>query len=252
MRYAKYDYQLYNNRFIQTPAKNKKFNQYYCHLKDGMKLRSGKTLNCINNSNVFNDVNKLISSVNMYLREYDDENDYYNDGDRCHIMFLLMECLEKYHIEFITQNSLKKKYYDLQKMIKWAIVHSEHSSHRHCYCDTYYSDDIRENSLLLTDEYNYFISKYQQYSSEYKKCMENYQLYNERYLYRFYKKNFIIFIGGLRRTVAHDFIQITEELKHWYKYFSRSHRSDIKVLQEFLNKNTILNEDCIDLICEFI
>jgi hypothetical protein len=243
---------IHAKRFITSPVKNKKFNQYYCDTNDGMKLRSGKVLNCIVNSSLHRDMDQMMFHIRLYCRGYEDENDYYDYGDRCNIMFILFEFLEKYYLELSTNVFLKKKYYDLRGWIKCFMIHAEHSSHRQCYCDSYYSDDIGQDSWLLYDEYNYFIDQTKNHSSEYKNYMDNYQDYNDRYLYRFHKKNFIMFIGGLRRMVAHDFQQITEELMHWYKYFSRSHRSDIKVVHKVLNKNTILNEDCINLICQFL
>lgn len=229
-------------------------------------------VNTINQDIVVKELKEIELLIKLYNHKrgdpINDDNDLYSYSNPCNIVFNFLELLEKYYLFISTHLSLSKCYYDIKQTIMNLIKicniilkgYADTGRYIPCYCDTMYSPvhafggydgyDL-STSFLLYDEYCYlgYLSEIGEI-----KNMENYDGYVNRRDYRLYKKNFIIVTNrfGSNNDACHDYKQISNELQHWMKYFNQLHRHEMTNYKNALRENTILNDNCIDLIIEYI
>jgi hypothetical protein len=220
-------------------------------------------VNTINPDIVFKELNEIEFLMRIYTRGRESVTDEpYSYSDRCYIIFSFLEILEKYYLYISMHLSLFKSYYDIRgsikKLINYCKLILKRNDNIPCYCDTIYTPgedfpifDLSNTSYLLYDEYCYLEKLCE--TGEIKN-MENYNGYANRRDYRLYKKNFIIVKNrfGKKTDACHDYKQINDELHHWLKYFNQLHRHEMANYKNALRVNTILNENCIDLIIEYM
>lgn len=192
--------------------------------------------------------------------------DIYPYSDSCNNIFNFLELLEKYYLFISTDISMIDHYYKIRHYILNFInfcdkaIISYTNRYFICHCDSIYSVDGIYNfdapnvSYLLYDEFCY-LNKICELGEI--KNMENYDGYINRREYRLYKKNFIMnssmnIFGSNSNYACHDYKQIRDELNHWLKYFNKLHRYEMANYKTILSKYTILNNNCIENIIDFM
>ena len=215
---------------------------------DGMVLRSGKKLNCVVNTPMFNDIQKFVN------RELNMKNLYH--CPKCRMIMDLFDILEDYHVNF-REGKIWMKFYEMCRIKLEEFIRDFDNVIFSCYCD----DSNRHFSGALEKELEdlSLINEYGDYSG-----MANYTGYEERRLYRIYHKNFLKLeetltysYGGYEEysdEITRDFDLMKAELEHWLKYFNQPHGSIVKTVTEALENHpkVAINRDCVSVILSFL
>lgn len=221
-----------------------RFTQFYYPSAEGMKLRSGKIINCIINSELYQDMNAY---------KIDDEyaNTYSFHGNPCRDVFILFEFLEKHYKVIRREPLLSEFYYDIPKQIV-KLINKLKNPKNHCSCH----QNTRCSYPLFLDEYLDLDDLRYQNEPFIGQEMKNYTGYKYRNMYRTYNLNFLKLESRPDLNIhierpSHDFTLLIKELKHWFKYFDRHNEFDLKYIHKtVLYKKTI--NDCADVIASYL
>jgi hypothetical protein len=206
-----------------------KFTQFYCSSEEGMRLRSGKIINCINNSELAQSAEKLKNKIIFYY------------GEQCGSIFKMLEFVEKYYHVLKNNKNVVPLYYSIGKNVEKIMLAIE-NSHNICKCNLISS---RWHTLLWC-EHEHLDKIYKSIDFP---DIENYVAYEERTKYRLHNKNFI----EVKRNgnAFHNITRIKNELTHWHRYFNRAHQSEINWIYNYLSNN-VTNSDCASIIVNFL
>lgn len=236
-----------------------RFTQFNYNSRDGMQLRSGTTINCLRNTQFYNDIMILLNEESTY-----EDKPHYGYCKPCATMFGFFDFVEKYHHELRGQVTnikgsniqMRNLYYTIRRKLKEFIT---------CIEDEKVTCKCNEQNIFYdgTLYYNYTYMQELSEQKEYFK-MANYTGYGvQREKYRIYHKNFAICIreqdnpfdpSDWSITMGRDFQKVKAELQHWSKYFDKEHCSIITKTEKALttHPNVFLNQDCISVIMSYL
>jgi ribosomal protein S8 len=230
-----------------------RFTLYHCvSTEDGMLLRSGKRLNCVDNTPMVKDIRALTRL----------DNDIYNTQHlyhcpKCKLVLDFLDMLEKYH-KYIREGKIWRNFYDMCRVKLAEFIRDFDNVIFDCYC----TDSNRHFNGALERELEEltFLASTEEISR-----MANYTGYEDRRLYRIYNKNFLMLENTLTYSygdyeeysdvIVRDFDLMEAELKHWFKYFNRPHESVVKETFKALEnrqKKVSINSDCIENILSYL
>ena len=225
-----------------------KYTQYYCSSDEGMKLKSGKRINCIENTELSHDFERIKYDIYPY--------EYSHYGKTCRSAFVMFEFFEKYYEILYDKPELKTLYYSISKYLTNIILPDLKSDYSKCFCDIERRQGDRE--CVLFREYEH-LDVEREHHADYigigKELIDTYTGYQNRKNYRLYHRNFIkVEFMRVRRysfpMPKHDITQIIAETEHWLSYFNRLNKSDRLELNKLLSKKTI--SDCASIITSFL
>lgn len=232
--------------------------QFICEPRDGMQLRSGRVLNNITNSDLYNDMNHLIN----FSFTNKSECSFISYCNNCYQLIGLLYIVEKYGMELrgdtnrmkgddMNFSKHQKIYVTIRDKIQEFIENID-TNYVSCYCN-------ENHGIYLNDPecYEIYTNCMISIKSKYKH-MENYTGYGpKRELYRQYHDDFMKLEESDDGEISsvRDFQKVRDELAHWLKYFNQTHYSIIRKTKKALNKTKItkkLNNDCISHIISFL
>lgn len=231
------------------------FTYFYCDESEGMRLRSGNTINHIKKSPFFEDLkafyyNEPVSSI------YEDEitSFTFNYCNDCFSVINLIRFLEKNHEALQSESHLVNHYKEQLNNINSLIDMIENGT-MNCKCWHYHSWRVTEGICMLTEEYEYLESaEHSVYNSIKHINKTNPLFYRYRSLHRLYQLNFLVPTeeedtdGNIVKK--HDYSKFLSELKLWRQYFRREHMTRFKIAEKVVNNITI--QDCAGKILEFL
>ena len=200
---------------------NMRYTQFYCSSNEGMKLRSGKIINCLENTELFHDFEKI---------KYDIHPERYSHyGRSCRSAFVLFEFFEKHYKLLSSQQELSNLYYSISKYLTSVILPDLKSEYNKCFCDMERKQGERE--CILLKEYEILNVERENHRLFIENQIEDYADYEYRKHYRLYHTNFISinFVRVRQHTFPvpkHNISQIITEMELWLKYFNRMNQSD--------------------------
>jgi hypothetical protein len=225
--------------------------QFNYNRKEGMRLRSGKVINCINNIPFYTDFCNMTSGYNL------DSNPQFGYCTKCFTLFSLFDFCEKYHKELRGEErniyGKTSVFLDIYNVIRSKLeefINVIDTEGLICSCeeqDYIFDGAIYQNICHMLD-----LSEEEEYSK-----MANYTGYGrEREKYRIYHKNFFEYYitdDGLE-VIGRNFHRVREELAHWLKYFKHAHQSVIIDAKKILatHERVKINADCIGEILSFL
>jgi len=225
--------------------------QFNYNSKEGMRLRSGKVINCVNNIPFYTDF------CNMAYGYNEENTPQYAYCKKCFTLFSLFDFCEKYHKELRGEErniyGKTSVFLDIYNVVRNKLdefINVIDTEGLICSCeeqDYIFDGAIYKNICHMLD-----LSEEEEYIK-----MANYTGYGrEREKYRIYHKNF--FVNNIDDNgldiIGRDFQRVREELAHWLKYFKRAHQSVIDETKKTLanHKNFKVNSDCIGEILSFL
>jgi len=219
------------------------FTQYYFPATEGMKLRSGKVINCIKNSYLYQD-------MNAYTPKNDYGGKYAFHCNPCRDVFILLEFLEKNYRIIRREPLLSTLYYSIPKHIA-NLINELKNPKKHCS----FHENTRHYDPLFLDEYFDFDDLRARNEPFIGQEMKKYDGYKHRNMYRTYHLNFLKMavrphLNIHIESIYHDFNLLTSELKHWFKYFNRHNEPDLKKINSMLYEKTI--HDCVNMISSYL
>lgn len=245
--------------------------QYIYTRKDGMRLRSGKRINCILNTDVYNDIRNYTDiglcyvQCNVKTRKtpyrhsgiFDKDNSFNSYCESCYKLIGVLYLAEKYGKDLRGETdimhgynknvTLQQLYICIQDLIE-RYINQMNENDAVCECNSPQKIELVEKQLLILQK----LAKQPKYQN-----MKDYNGYGpERALYRKYHQDFIKydFINGQRHAVR-DFVKAKEELIHWNKFFKQKHYSIVlknKQIKKAAKESIKLNKDCINHILSFV
>lgn len=235
-----------------------RFTQFNYSSTEGMRLRSGTTINCLQMTQFYKDIKILLDGKSAH-----EDKPHYGYCKPCATIFGIFDFVEKYYKELRGETTtikgnnteIKSLYYVIRRKLKEFITYLDEGDIT-CNCN---EQNIDYNGTLY---YNYTYMKELSEQKEYSK-MANYTGYGpEREKYRIYHKNFAICIkehnpldqDDWSIVMARDFKKVKKEVMHWLKYFVKEHYSVVSNTNKALttHPNVFLNEDCISAILDYL
>jgi hypothetical protein len=219
------------------------YTQFYCPRDQGMILRSGRVINCIENTKFYEDLYEFENGYAGYTDEYAFH------CIPCKEVFVLLDFMEKYYDILRSEKHLSKIYYSIPKRISTLIAKLGDQNKCTCHLNT------RSRWALFLDEFYDLDQLRSEDEQRIGSIMENYGGYEDRKTYRLYNRNFLcmrprpdlhIFID----SPFHDFEMVIRELIHWNRYFDRHNIPDLKKIKSILSYRTI--NDCAGIIAGFL
>jgi hypothetical protein len=246
--------------------------QYICKSSNGMRLRSGRTINNFETSDLCKDLKKLLTgNLHYYPRISSDPNTF---CDTCFKLFGLLNIAEKYGKELRGETndikgddaefSIKQKFYVTVRTKINDFISSLETTFKPCIClfPSYNLRDVDDIQELLVDSQYAHMSNYTGHGPE-------------RALYRKYHRNFVKIVDnehvhrwhgiGIEygdTTLTRDFDKIKEEFIHWRTFFNQEHcwiieqekqkQMRIKSVNKTVKKIRNINEDCLNHVLSFV
>lgn len=214
----------------------KEYNQYYFNAENGMKLRSGKTINCIKNSKL-NQLLELVleeikwwelseSTITEYVRimnEYIDDSRENIKLNNYSVLFITFIFLDIYYENLYINKELYDSYKYFKNKINEFIIYFDKNKNKICDYIVEYEDwDYNCSFPIYREDYSCDI---------YKECINN-NFYNNKYS-KYKHVNFI------------------EELYKWNYKLSIPH-SSIKNNKLYRKIELFTNGDCTDNIFSYL
>ena len=243
----------------RTAPTRKTPTQFLYSASESMVLRSGKSINGINNSKLNRDA--------MMLTNGDTSADtpQYGYCRTCFLIFGLFDFIEKYHKELrgdeTTIHGGKTQWIPLYNVIRVKLENFIDCIDRGvCRCKCEEQDRLLDMTLsnnIHRMDTMAMIGNYEE--------MADYTGYGrEREKYRIYHRNFFIveefeiddghgeFFSDY--TITRDFHMTRHELLHWLEYFKKPHQSVIDATRTALSayKKAYIGTDCIEEIIKFL
>lgn len=241
---------------LNTKTKTKTpYTYFYCDEADGMRLRSGTTINHIKKTSLFEDLKALYykEAVSPFYEE--DIKDFaFNYCNDCFSIINLIRFLEKNHESLRTDAYLVNHYKEQLNNLN-SLIEMIEKGNMKCKCWHYHSWRITEGACMLTEEHDYLQSlDHSGYHVIKNINKSNPLFYNYRALYRLYNCNFLTPTDKEdtdgNSVKEHNYMKILSELKIWRQYFRKEHITRVNVASQVLNKITI--QDCAGKILEFL
>lgn len=231
------------------------FTYFYCNESDGMRLRSGTTINHIKKSPFFKDLERLYYNKPVKSIYEDEINNFtLNYCNDCFSVINLIRFLEKNHEALQSDSHLVNHYTEQLNNVNSLIEMIENGTMK-CKCWHYMPWRVTEGACMLTEEYEYLeTTPYIKYHSIKNIKKSNPLLYRYRTLNRLYNYNFLVQTEQEdtdgKMVKEHDYSKILSELKLWRQYFRKEHLTRFRVAEKVVNNITI--QDCAGKILEFL
>ena len=203
------------------------FNEYYFDKEEGMKLRSGKTINCIINSELYKALLPLLdeiewwdiseSSITEYHRVMNKDINKSSEIIKLNsysVIMITFHFLELYYNDLYTKKELYKLYKFFKNKINEFIIFFVKNDNKICdYIIEYEEWDYKTMFPIYKEDYSYDV-----YNERYK-CMKN--------------------------------INLIKELQEWNHKFNIPHKS-IKKNNLYNKISNFTNEDCSNHIFGYL
>lgn len=232
----------------------------------GMKLRSGRTINCLLTSDLSHDMNLLLDPYHTPLRKF---NNYVQFSfryycDTCYKIIGTLYLAERHGKDLRGETNVlkgdnkdfstsKKLYKTIRDKIAEFIQSIDEGTYRPCECDLMtnyifgefyeeYMEDAEEhlNSSVWQTDYEH-MKDYTGYGPE----RAQYRLYHND----FFKLKIENYTGQI--LLERDFKKVRDELAHWLVFFNQKHCIDIKKKKAFTETGVTI-DDCMHHILSFV